>query len=92
MRSRRAVGSLIGIGFLLMIIAVGFSYYEVVNRVERNSAGIIQEMAALDRDSADEALEIQRVQYKRPKNHLPLAGKHRFIGASIRKIDRKSVV
>ena len=61
MRSRRAVGSLIGIGFLLMIIAVGFSYYEVVNRVERNSAGIIQEMAALDRDSADEDLEIQRV-------------------------------
>ncbi len=44
-----------------MIIAVGFSYYEVVNRVERSSAGIIQEMASLDRDAADETLEFQRV-------------------------------
>ena len=60
-RSRRAVGSLIGIGFLLMILAVGFSYYEVVNRIERSSSGILLEMAAFDRDAADENLEIQRV-------------------------------
>ena len=37
-RSRRAVGSLIGIGFLLMILALGFSFYEIVNRIERSSA------------------------------------------------------
>ncbi len=61
MRSRRAVGSLIGIGFLLMILAVGFSYYEVVNRIERSSDGILLEMAALDRAAADEDLDIQRV-------------------------------
>ncbi|MBT7186013.1 hypothetical protein HN911_01590 [Candidatus Bathyarchaeota archaeon] len=61
MRSRRAVGSLIGIGFLLMILAVGFSFYEVVNRIERSSNDILLEMSALDRDAADEALEFQRV-------------------------------
>ncbi|MBT7914709.1 hypothetical protein HN588_12465, partial [Candidatus Bathyarchaeota archaeon] len=61
MRSRRAVGSLIGIGFLLMILAVGFSFYEVVNRIERSSDGILLEMAALDRTAADEDLDIQRV-------------------------------
>lgn len=60
-RSRKAVGSLIGIGFLLMILAVGFSYYEVVNRIERSSDGILREMASLDRAAADEDLEIQRV-------------------------------
>jgi hypothetical protein len=38
-----------------LLIAVDFSYFEVVNRVERNSADIIQEMASLDRDSVDEA-------------------------------------
>ena len=61
MRSRRAVGSLIGIGFLLRILAVGFSYYEVVNRIERSSDGILLEMAALDRAAADVDLDIQRV-------------------------------
>ncbi len=61
MSSRKAVGSLIGIGFLLMILSVGFSYYEVVNRIERSSDGILLEMAALDRAAADEDLDIQRV-------------------------------
>jgi hypothetical protein len=55
------VGSLIGIGFLLMILAMGFSYYEIVNRIERSSAGTLLEMAALERDAADENLDIQRV-------------------------------
>lgn len=44
-----------------MILAVGFSYYEVVNRIERSSDGILREMASLDRAAADEDLEIQRV-------------------------------
>jgi len=59
--SRKAVGSIIGIGFLLMILAVGFSYYDAVNRIERTSDGILLKMAALDRDATDENLEIQRV-------------------------------
>lgn len=61
MHSRKAVGSLIGIGFLLMILAVGVSYYQVINRIEKSSEDIILEMAALDRDATDEDLEIQRV-------------------------------
>ena len=60
-RSRKAVGSLIGIGFLLMILAMGFSFYEIVNRIERSSAGTLLEMAALERDAADENLDIQGV-------------------------------
>lgn len=55
------MGSLIGIGFLLMILAMGFSFYEIVNRIERSSAGTLLEMAALERDAADENLDIQGV-------------------------------
>ena len=44
-----------------MILAVGFSFYEVINRIERSSDGILLEMAALDRAAADEDLDIQRV-------------------------------
>lgn len=61
MHSRRAVGSLIGIGFLLMIISLGISYYNVINRIESSSNNILQEMAELDKNTADENLEIQRV-------------------------------
>ena len=60
-RSRRAVGSLIGIGFLLMIIGIGVSYYNVINRIEDRSRIIIDEMQELDRDAADEFLDIQGV-------------------------------
>ena len=61
MRSRRAVGSLIGIGFLLMILSVGFSYYNIINRVEETSTDRIEVMMEIDRDAADEELEIQNV-------------------------------
>jgi len=44
-----------------MILAMGFSFYEIVNRIERSSAGTLLEMAALERDAADEDLDIQRV-------------------------------
>ena len=61
MNSRRAVGSLIGIGFLLMIITVGFSFYNVINMIESSSNNVLQETAELDRKAADEDLEIQSV-------------------------------
>ena len=61
MASRRAVGSLIGIGFLLMIIAVGVSYYTLWEGVDRRSEDILQDMMQQDRDAADENLEIQYV-------------------------------
>lgn len=61
MRSRRAVGSLIGIGFLLMILAVGFSYYNIINRIEDTSNERIQLMAEFEKDAADEELEITSV-------------------------------
>jgi hypothetical protein len=44
-----------------MILAMGFSFYEIVNRIERSSAGTLLEMAALERAAADEDLEFQRV-------------------------------
>jgi hypothetical protein len=59
--SRRAVGSLIGIGFLLMILAVGVSYYDARSRVENRSNEILQNMMEQDRGAADETLEIQNV-------------------------------
>jgi len=61
MRSRKAVGSLIGIGFLLMIISVGFSYYQVMNRVQSSSSEIIASASAFDREASDENLEFLRV-------------------------------
>ncbi|TFH13027.1 hypothetical protein E4H04_12705 [Candidatus Bathyarchaeota archaeon] len=59
--SRRAVGSLIGIGFLLMILAVGVSYYDARSRVENRSNEILQNMMEQDMGAADENLEIQNV-------------------------------
>jgi hypothetical protein len=44
-----------------MIISVGFSYYQVINRVQNSSNDIIASAGTLDRDAADEFLEIQRV-------------------------------
>lgn len=61
MSLRRGVGSLIGIGFLMMILTLGFSYYNVINRIEDTSNDRIQLMVELDRDAADEELEITRV-------------------------------
>jgi hypothetical protein len=60
-RSRKAVGSLIGISFLLMILAVGFSYYNIINRIENTSNDRIQVMTELAMDAADEDLEITSV-------------------------------
>ena len=61
MHSRRAVGSLIGIGFLLMIITIGLSYYNVINMLESSSNDVLQEMAELDKKAVDESLVIQSV-------------------------------
>ena len=61
MRSRRAVGSLIGIGFLLMILALGFSYYNIGNRVEENTQNIIEEMMAIDRAAAARAVKLHEL-------------------------------
>lgn len=44
-----------------MILALGFSYYNIGNRVEENTQNIIEEMMAIDRNSADEELDIQNV-------------------------------
>ncbi len=62
MGSRRAVGSLIGIGFLLMILAIGFSYYNVVTRVEDTTRETITQMQEQDLNAADEEMEIQNVE------------------------------
>ncbi len=62
MASRRAVGSLIGIGFLLMIIAVGVSYYTLWEGVDRRSDDILQDMMQQDKNAADENLDIQYVE------------------------------
>ncbi|MCW4012386.1 MAG: hypothetical protein NWF07_05255 [Candidatus Bathyarchaeota archaeon] len=75
MASRRAVGSLIGIGFLLMILAVGVSYYNLRTGVERQSNVIIQDMAEFDQGSADETLSIQYVELT-PGNSLNLTIKN----------------
>ena len=61
MASRKAVGSLIGIGFLLMIIAVGVSYYQIWEGVDRRSDEILQDMMQQDKNAADENLDIQYV-------------------------------
>ena len=61
MASRKAVGSLIGIGFLLMIIAVGVSYYNLRDGIQRRSDGILQDMMEQDRRAADEDLDISYV-------------------------------
>ena len=61
MHSRRAVGSLIGIGFFLMIITVGFSYYNVINMIESSSNNVLLELAELDKKATAESLEIQSV-------------------------------
>jgi hypothetical protein len=44
-----------------MIISVGFTYYQVITRVQNSSNDIIASAAILDRNAADESLEIQRV-------------------------------
>jgi len=44
-----------------MIIGIGVSYYNVINRIEDSSRIIIDEMQELDRDAADEFLNIQGV-------------------------------
>ena len=44
-----------------MILALGFSYYNIGNRVEENTQNIIEGMMAIDRDAADEELDIQNV-------------------------------
>ena len=75
MASRRAVGSLIGIGFLLMIIAVGVNYYNLRTNVERQSNTIIQDMAEFDQQAADEALTIQYAELT-PGNSLNLTIKN----------------
>ncbi len=62
MASRKAVGSLIGIGFLLMIIAVATSYLQLQQGIERRSTAIIQDMSMFDKDSADEDLTIQYIE------------------------------
>jgi len=59
--SRRAVGSLIGIGFLLMIITLGLSYYNTINMIESSSNNIFLEISDLDKKAVDEVLEIQSV-------------------------------
>lgn len=61
MVSRRGVGSLIGIGFLLMILALGFSYYNLSIRVEERRIDVLTEVSERDRDAADENLDIQSV-------------------------------
>ena len=61
MKYRRAVGSLIGIGFLLMIISLGLSFYNVINMIESSSNNIFDEIADLDKNAVDEDLEIQSV-------------------------------
>ena len=75
MASRRAVGSLIGIGFLLMIIAVGVNYYNLRTNVERQSNAIIQDMSEFDQQAADEALSIQYTELT-PGNSLNLTIKN----------------
>ena len=75
MASRRAVGSLIGIGFLPMIIAVGVSYYNLRTGVERQSNVIIQDMSEFDQQAADETLTIQYVELT-PGNSLNLTVKN----------------
>ena len=62
MASRRAVGSLIGIGFLLMIIAVGVSYYQLWEGVDRRRDDILHNMMQQDRSAADENLDTQYVE------------------------------
>jgi len=59
--SRRAVGSLIGIGFLLMIIAVGASYYQLWEGGDRRRDDILHNMMQQDRSAADENLDIQYI-------------------------------
>ncbi len=44
-----------------MILAVGFSYYNIISRIEDSTQNTIDEMMELDRDAADEELEIQSV-------------------------------
>ena len=61
MGSRKAVGSLIGIGFLLMILALGFSYYNMISRVEDRTTDTLSLVSGLDRDAADENLDIESV-------------------------------
>ena len=61
MHSRRAVGSLIGIGFLLMIITLGLAYYNNIKMIENSSNNIFQEITDLDKKATEESLEIQSV-------------------------------
>ena len=61
MASRKAVGSLIGIGFLLMIIAVGASYWQLQQGVARQSDAIIQDMSYFDKNAADEDIDIEYI-------------------------------
>jgi hypothetical protein len=44
-----------------MIVSVGFSYYQVINRVQSSSNDIIASASTFDRDAADESLKILRV-------------------------------
>ncbi len=71
----KGVGSLIGIGFLLMIIAVGISYYNLRDNLDRQSDDIIQRMTAFDQRAADENLDIQYVELT-PGNSLNLTIKN----------------
>ena len=62
MGSRKAVGSLIGIGFLLMILALGFSYNSLISRVEDRTDDTLSYVFSLDRDAADESIEYQSIE------------------------------
>ena len=45
----------------MMILALGFSYYNIINRIEDSTQTTIEEMMEIDRAAADERLEIQSV-------------------------------